>query len=223
MIAVTPEFFASWKSLVMTGTAPRRSPHPARPVRGACEYTRVSAPPAGRAGPCGSARISAPATPCPGRAPCRCRSSRARRAQSISSAANSGRADSRRRPCSSWRTSMPRPCSSSGWPMPDNSSSCGELIEPALTTTSRLARASRCWPFDGIAHADAALAFDQQAFGQRIGLDGQVRPAARRIEIADAPCSSGGRCGSSSASCRCRPASRRYSRWCIRCRPRPRP
>jgi hypothetical protein len=30
--------------------------------------------------------------------------------------------------------------------MPDSSSSCGELIEPALTMTSRVARASRAAP-----------------------------------------------------------------------------
>ena len=37
----------------------------------------------------------------------------------------------------------------------------------------------------GVAHADAALAVEQQAFGQRVGLDGQVRPPARGIEVAD--------------------------------------
>src|SRR5712691_8430631 len=36
-----------------------------------------------------------------------------------------------------------------------------------------------------VAHADAALAFDQQAFSQRIGLDGQVRPPPGGIQIAD--------------------------------------
>src|ERR1700680_599059 len=36
-----------------------------------------------------------------------------------------------------------------------------------------------------VAHPDAALAFDQQAFGQRIGLDGQVWPPSRPIQIAD--------------------------------------
>src|ERR1700720_4767793 len=38
---------------------------------------------------------------------------------------------------------------------------------------------------DLVAHADAALAFDQQAFGQRIGLDSQVWPPSRRIQIAN--------------------------------------
>src|SRR6202049_892280 len=36
-----------------------------------------------------------------------------------------------------------------------------------------------------VAHPDAALAFEQQTFGQRIGLDGQVWPPSRRIQIAD--------------------------------------
>src|SRR5580692_4286254 len=36
-----------------------------------------------------------------------------------------------------------------------------------------------------VAHADAALALDQQAFGQRVGLDRQVWPPSRRIQIAD--------------------------------------
>ena len=79
---------------------------------------------------------------------------------------------------------MPAAWSTSGRPMPDNSRSCGELIEPALTTTSRLARASYCCPFKTVAHADAALSVEQQAFGQRIGLDLQVRAPARRVEIA---------------------------------------
>jgi hypothetical protein len=68
--------------------------------------------------------------------------------------------------------------------MPDSSRSCGELIEPALTTTSRLARASLLTVYI-VAHADAALALDQQAFGQRVGLDRQVWPPSRRIQIAD--------------------------------------
>src|SRR5438132_1563045 len=34
---------------------------------------------------------------------------------------------------------MPRLRRRSGWPMPDSSKSCGELIVPALTTTSRAA------------------------------------------------------------------------------------
>jgi len=46
-------------------------------------------------------------------------------------------------PGSAWRTSIPSSRSRSGWPMPESSSNCGELIEPALTTTSRAARASR--------------------------------------------------------------------------------
>ncbi len=37
---------------------------------------------------------------------------------------------------------------------------------------------------DGVAHADTALPFDQQALGQRVGLDGQVRPPTRGVEIA---------------------------------------
>ena len=36
-----------------------------------------------------------------------------------------------------------------------------------------------------VAHPDAALAFEQQTFSQRIGLDGQVWPPSRRIQIAD--------------------------------------
>ncbi len=36
-----------------------------------------------------------------------------------------------------------------------------------------------------VSHADAALALDQQAFGQRIGLDRQVWPPARGVEIAE--------------------------------------
>ena len=40
-------------------------------------------------------------------------------------------------------------------------------------------------PVHCVAHADAALAFEQQAFGQRIGLDRQVGPRARGVEIAD--------------------------------------
>ena len=40
-------------------------------------------------------------------------------------------------------------------------------------------------PVHRVSHADAALAFEQQAFGQRIGLDRQVRPPARGVEIAD--------------------------------------
>ncbi len=71
----------------------------------------------------------------------------------------------------------------SGRPMPDNSRSCGELIEPALTMTSRLARASYCWP-PSVADADAAFSVEQQTFGQRVGLDLQVRAAARRVEVA---------------------------------------
>ena len=51
--------------------------------------------------------------------------------------------------------------------MPDSSSSCGELIDPALTTTSPAARASRIFAAHRIANADAALAFEQQRFGQR--------------------------------------------------------
>src|SRR5580704_5983307 len=38
---------------------------------------------------------------------------------------------------------MPRLRRRSGWPLPDNSSSCGELTVPALTTTSRPTAASR--------------------------------------------------------------------------------
>ncbi len=36
-----------------------------------------------------------------------------------------------------------------------------------------------------VAHADAALAVEQQAFGQRVGDDGQVRPGASGIEVTD--------------------------------------
>ena len=77
---------------------------------------------------------------------------------------------------------MPRPCSRSGWPMPDSSSSCGELMEPALTITSRPARAA-CTA-SAVPQAPA-LALEQQTFGERVGLDGQVRPSARRVEIAE--------------------------------------
>ena len=39
-------------------------------------------------------------------------------------------------------------------------------------------------PADGIAHADAALAFEDQRLGHRALLDHKVRPRARRVEIA---------------------------------------
>ena len=67
--------------------------------------------------------------------------------------------------------------------MPESSSSCGEAIEPADTITSRAARASNCLPLHGVAHADAALALEQQALRMRAGLDAQIAPRARRIEI----------------------------------------
>ena len=39
-------------------------------------------------------------------------------------------------------------------------------------------------PVEAVAHADAALSVEQQAFGQRVGLDLQVRAPARRVEVA---------------------------------------
>jgi len=48
-----------------------------------------------------------------------------------------------------------------------------------------------------VAHADAALALDQQAFSQRIGLDGQVWPPPGGIQIAEPRCSSDDHRGSS--------------------------
>ena len=107
---------------------------------------------------------------------------------------------------------MPRLCSSSGWPMPDNSRSCGELIEPALTIDFPPGAGLALLAVDGVAHADAALALDQQAFGQRIGLDRQVRAGRARGRGSRTRCSCGGHCGWSPGSCRCRPAARRYSR-----------
>ena len=55
---------------------------------------------------------------------------------------------------------------------------------PALTTTSRVACASRRSPPTRIAHAGAALAVEHELLGERAGLDAQVRPLADRIEIA---------------------------------------
>src|ERR1700719_3299954 len=57
---------------------------------------------------------------------------------------------------------MPRLRRRSGWPMPDNSSNCGELNAPALTT----------------------LPVEHQPFGQSLRLDLQVPAVADRIEIA---------------------------------------
>ena len=68
--------------------------------------------------------------------------------------------------------------------MPDSSSSCGELIVPALTTTSRAARAARAVPPTRIAHTRASLAVEQQPLGQRASLDMQVLALADRVQIA---------------------------------------
>ena len=51
--------------------------------------------------------------------------------------------------------------------------------------TSRAARASRFSPRDGIAHADAALALEDQGLGHRALVDREVPPRARRVEIAE--------------------------------------
>jgi hypothetical protein len=45
------------------------------------------------------------------------------------------------------------------------------------------ARASKLLALHGVAHADAALALEQQALRMRAGLDAQIAPRARRIEI----------------------------------------
>src|SRR3981189_587201 len=63
---------------------------------------------------------------------------------------------------------------------------------------------------DLVAHADAALAFDQQAFGQRIGLDRSGLAAVAPDPNSKRRCSSDDHRGSSSGSCRYRPAWRRY-------------
>ena len=79
---------------------------------------------------------------------------------------------------------MPSALRRSAWPMPDSSSSCGEAMAPVETITSRAARASRFCAVHGVAHADAARALEDQALGERAGLDRQVRPDAGGLEIA---------------------------------------
>ena len=79
---------------------------------------------------------------------------------------------------------MPRARRRSGWPMPDSSSNCGEFTDPALTTTSRAARASCATPATRVADADAPLAVEQQRLGQGVGHDAQIAAAADRIEVA---------------------------------------
>ena len=68
--------------------------------------------------------------------------------------------------------------------MPDNSSNCGELIVPALTTTSHEARGLARIAGDGIAHAGAAAPIEHKPLRQGFGLDTQVPALADRVEIA---------------------------------------
>ena len=96
--------------------------------------------------------------------------------------------------------------------MPDNSSICGELIEPAQTTTSRPPR-PRALITNGITYADAAPAFQQHRLGQRAGL----RYAGSAVRGSDrgnrwAVLMRRPRARWSPGSSRCLPASRRCSR-----------
>ena len=78
---------------------------------------------------------------------------------------------------------MPCRLSSAAGPMPDSMSSCGELMEPPASTTSRLARTSVAAPSRPDQDAGGAPTVEQDPFGQRLRPDGQVSALAGRVQI----------------------------------------
>src|SRR3546814_1384365 len=77
---------------------------------------------------------------------------------------------------------MPGRASSASWPMPDSISSCGELIEPPLRSTSR-GPVADCLAPAGTGHAGRARAFEQDALDHDAGVHGEIGPRLRGIEV----------------------------------------
>jgi hypothetical protein len=67
--------------------------------------------------------------------------------------------------------------------MPDRIRMQGEWIAPAQSTTSRRRDLLPRLP-ESNAHAARAAALEQHAIDQRAAADGQVRPPARRFQVA---------------------------------------
>ena len=94
-------------------------------------------------------------------------------------AARSDRAGSRRRRATRDAPRCRSTGGTSGSPMPDSCNNCGELNVPPERMTSRRARTSvigAVAPALAIAHADGALALEDQARGVHLGADFEVGP-----------------------------------------------
>ena len=87
-------------------------------------------------------------------------------------------------PGRSCTTGTPTALSSSAGPMPESSSSRGEFTAPLLKINSRSTRTVRRLALDRMYSSPMARPFSiDDLAGQRLGLDGEVLPAADRLEI----------------------------------------
>ena len=80
---------------------------------------------------------------------------------------------------------MPCSLSSAAGPTPESCSSCGDWIEPPASSTSRRARMRRDRAVLRVFEPDRALAVEEDALGERVHLDLEVRPFHRRAQIGD--------------------------------------